>query len=119
MIPVIRDGQTIALLQCGQVHDRVPSAAEWREARRSLVSAGIRARELRPLFQRNRVLTPARQEDLLELLALVAARLDHSGASLTIDQALLCSRENCYLQQTAKDWRLQVDASHCQLLPLG
>ena len=27
VIPVIRDGQTIALLQCGQVHDRAPSAA--------------------------------------------------------------------------------------------
>ena len=78
VIPVIRDGQTIALLQCGQVHDRVPSAAEWNEARKSLVSAGIRVRELRTLFQRNRVLTPARQDDLLELLALIAARLAHS-----------------------------------------
>jgi AraC-like DNA-binding protein len=78
VIPVIRDGQTIALLQCGQVHDRVPSAAEWKAARKSLVSAGIRARELGPLFQRNRVLTPARQDDLLELLALIAARLAQS-----------------------------------------
>jgi len=78
VIPVIRDGQTIALLQCGQVHDRAPSAAEWKEARKSLVSAGIRAPVLRTLFQRNRVLTPARQDDLLELLALVAARLANS-----------------------------------------
>lgn len=78
VIPVIRDGQTIALLQCGQVHDRAPSAAEWREARKSLVSAGLRASALRPLFLRNRVLTPARQDDLLELLALIAARLAHS-----------------------------------------
>src|SRR6266404_2882731 len=30
------------------------------------------------LIQRNRVLTPARQDDLLELLALIAARLAHS-----------------------------------------
>jgi AraC-like DNA-binding protein len=78
VIPVIRDGQTIALLQCGQVHDRVPSAAEWKEARKSLVSAGIHGPGLRTLFQRNRVLTPARQDDLLELLALIAARLAHS-----------------------------------------
>lgn len=78
VIPVIRDGQTIALLQCGQVHDRAPSAAEWREARKSLVSAGIRAPVLRTLFQRNRVLTAARQDDLLELLALVAERLAHA-----------------------------------------
>ena len=78
VIPVIRDGQTIALLQCGQVHDRVPSAAEWREARKSLRGAGIRAPELRGLFQRNRVLTPDRQNDLLELLVLVADRLAHS-----------------------------------------
>jgi AraC-like DNA-binding protein len=78
VIPVIRDGQTIALLQCGQVHDRAPSAAEWREARKSLMGAGIRTRELRGLFQRNRVLTPGRQNDLLELLVLVAARLAHA-----------------------------------------
>src|SRR5689334_14865846 len=58
VIPVIRDGQTIALLQCGQVHDRAPSAAEWREARKSLHSAGIDSPRLGPLFQRNRVLTP-------------------------------------------------------------
>jgi len=78
VIPVIRDGQTIALLQCGQVHDRTPSASEWKEARKSLVRAGIRAPTLRALFERNRVLTPARQDDLLELLALVAARLARS-----------------------------------------
>jgi AraC-like DNA-binding protein len=78
VIPVIRDGQTIALLQCGQVHDRAPSAAEWREARKSLKRAGIRAPKLRGLFQRNRVLTPDRQNDLLELLVLVADRLAHS-----------------------------------------
>ncbi|MBL9215901.1 MAG: helix-turn-helix domain-containing protein [Opitutaceae bacterium] len=75
IIPVIRDGQTIALLQCGQVHDRVPAAPEWREARRSLVAAGIGAPALRPLFDRNRVLEPDRQGDLLDLLALIAARL--------------------------------------------
>ena len=78
VIPVIRDGQTIALLQCGQVHDRAPSATEWKEARKSLLGAGIRAPELQTLFQRNRVLTPARQDDLLELLALIAARLDYA-----------------------------------------
>jgi len=79
VIPVIRDGQTIALLQCGQVHDRAPSAAEWKEARRSLVSAGIRAPALRTLYQRNRVLSPSRQDDLLELLALVADRLAYAN----------------------------------------
>lgn len=78
VIPVIRDGQTIALLQCGQVHDRAPSAAEWREARKSLVSADIRSPVLRSLYQHNRVLTPEQQDDLLDLLALIADRLAHS-----------------------------------------
>lgn len=78
VIPVIRNGQTIALLQCGQVHDRVPSAAEWREVRKSLMGAGIRAPELRLLFRSNRVLTPDRQNDLLDLLELIASRLAHS-----------------------------------------
>lgn len=75
IIPVIRHGETVALLQCGQVHDRAPAAAEWREASRSLRSAGISAPELRPLFERNRVLAPERQDDLLDLMALIAARL--------------------------------------------
>ncbi|MFO1497744.1 MAG: helix-turn-helix domain-containing protein [Verrucomicrobiota bacterium] len=78
IIPVIRDGQIIALLQCGQVHDRVPSAAEWREARKSLQSAGIRAPVFRSLFYRNRVLEPDRQSDLLDLLELIASRLAHA-----------------------------------------
>jgi AraC-like DNA-binding protein len=78
IIPVIRDGQIIALLQCGQVHDRAPSAAEWRETRRSLAGAGIRAPFFRALFYRNRVLEPDRQDDLLDLLELIAARLAHA-----------------------------------------
>lgn len=75
VIPVIRQGQTIALLQCGQVHDRPPSATAWREARRSLVAAGIHAPALRGLYARNRVLAPEQQTDLLELLVLIAGRL--------------------------------------------
>ncbi|MDB6026635.1 MAG: transcriptional regulator, AraC family [Verrucomicrobiales bacterium] len=78
VIPVIRDGQVVALLQCGQVHDRVPAAEEWGEARKSLVSADIATRTLAKLFQRNRVLTPKRQTDLLDLLALIATRLAYS-----------------------------------------
>jgi AraC-like DNA-binding protein len=75
IIPVIRNGEAVALLQCGQVHDRAPGAADWGEASASLRSAGIQPSSLRALFERNRVLTPDRQDDLLDLLALIAARL--------------------------------------------
>lgn len=75
VIPIIRDGQTIALLQCGQVHDRAPTTAEWHAARRSLLAAGIGARALGAPFRRNRVLRTGRQDDLLDLLDLIAARL--------------------------------------------
>ena len=78
IIPVIRRGQTIALLQCGQVHDRVPTDAEWKEACRSLVAAGIPSSALRRRFRKNRVLDTERQEDLLDLMALIAARLAHA-----------------------------------------
>ncbi|MEO8353134.1 MAG: PocR ligand-binding domain-containing protein [Chthoniobacteraceae bacterium] len=78
VIPVIRDGQTIALLQCGQVHDRAPSPAEWAKARASLQSAGIPSRELGVLYKQARVLQPDRQDDLLELLTLIAGRLSHA-----------------------------------------
>jgi AraC-like DNA-binding protein len=78
IIPVIRDGQTIALLQCGQVHDRPPPVAEWREARRSLQGGGVNEPNLRELFRANRVLTTNQQEDLLDLLDLIATRLAHA-----------------------------------------
>jgi AraC-like DNA-binding protein len=78
IIPVIREGHTIALLQCGQVHDRRPSLAEWRQARKSLLSAGIPAARLEKHFRANRVLPADRQSDLLDLLELIAARLAHA-----------------------------------------
>jgi AraC-like DNA-binding protein len=78
IVPVIRDGEIIALLQCGQVHDRRPTVAEWRTARQDLVNAGVNSAPLRPLFQQNRVLPQDRQEDLLNLLELIASRLAHA-----------------------------------------
>lgn len=78
IIPVIREGQTIALLQCGQVHDHSPSTANWHEAEKSLRTAGIHGAAWRRLLHGNRVLAPERQEDLLDLLELVAARLAHA-----------------------------------------
>ncbi len=78
IVPVVRDGETIALLQCGQVHDRPPTKAEWRNAQRDLVGAGIDSPPLRKLFQQNRVLTPEQQADLLNLLELIANRLAHA-----------------------------------------
>jgi AraC-like DNA-binding protein len=78
IVPVIRDGEMIALLQCGQVHDREPTAAEWRTARQDLVKAGIKSGPLRALFQQNRVLPEDRQGDLLNLLELIASRLAHA-----------------------------------------
>jgi AraC-like DNA-binding protein len=78
IVPVLRDGEMIALLQCGQVHDRRPSAAEWRLARQDLVKAGITSGPLRGLFRKNRVLPQDRQGDLLNLLELIASRLAHA-----------------------------------------
>lgn len=78
IVPVVRNGETIGLLQCGQVHDRRPTQAEWRVARRDLVQAGIDSRPLRQPFWKNRVLTPDCQRDLLVLLELIAQRLAHS-----------------------------------------
>jgi AraC-like DNA-binding protein len=78
IVPVIHQGEILALLQCGQVHDRPPTAAEWRDARRDLVAAGIDARPLEKLFRKNRVLTADRQKDLLDLLELIANRLAHA-----------------------------------------
>jgi AraC-like DNA-binding protein len=78
IVPVIGNGEMIALLQCGQVHDRPPTAAAWRIARQDLVKAGIKSGPLRKLFQQNRVLPQDRQGDLLNLLELIANRLAHA-----------------------------------------
>jgi AraC-like DNA-binding protein len=78
IVPVVRNGETIGLLQCGQVHDRPPTEAEWRAARQDLVTAGIESGPLRKRFRQNRVLSQNRQEDLLNLLELIANRLSHT-----------------------------------------
>jgi AraC-like DNA-binding protein len=78
IVPIVRNGETIGLLQCGQVHDRPPTDAEWRVARQGLVSAGINSSPLRKRFKQNRVLPQDRQEDLLNLLELIASRLSHA-----------------------------------------
>jgi AraC-like DNA-binding protein len=86
IVPVIRDGEMIALLQSGQVHDRRPSAAEWRIARQDLVRAGIKSGPLRALFRQNRVLGQDRQDDLLNLLELIANRLAHADEQRLLPQ---------------------------------
>lgn len=78
IVPVIRNGEMIALLQCGQVHDRPPTRTEWQIARQDLVAAGIKSGPLRKLFHQNRVLGEDRQADLLSVLELVAYRLAHA-----------------------------------------
>ena len=86
IVPVIRNGETVALLQCGQVHDRRPSAAEWRDARQDLVQAGIDSGPLYQLFRQNRVLTKDRQDDLLNLLELIANRLAHADEQRLLEE---------------------------------
>ncbi len=78
IVPVIRRGEIVAVLQCGQVHDQRPTEAEWRTVRQQLLSAGIDSGRLKKLFWRNRVLSQERQEDLLNLLELIASRLSYA-----------------------------------------
>ncbi len=86
IVPVIRNGEMIALLQCGQVHDRLPTAAEWRLARQDLVKAGIKSGPLGKLFRKNRVLQQDRQGDLLNVLELIANRLAHADEQPLLNQ---------------------------------
>jgi AraC-like DNA-binding protein len=83
IVPVIRDGEVIALVQCGQVHDRPPTDQEWAAARASLAGAGLHGAEFRELFRRNRHITPDRQEELLDLLDLIARRLATTDEGLS------------------------------------
>lgn len=87
IVPVIRNGEMIALLQCGQVHDRLPTTAEWRVARQDLVKAGIKSGPLGKLFRQNRILSEDRQSDLLSVLELIANRLAHADEQRLLPQA--------------------------------
>jgi AraC-like DNA-binding protein/ligand-binding sensor protein len=87
IVPVIRNGEMIALLQCGQVHDRRPTAAAWRSARQDLVQAGVKPGPLRQLFRQNRILAEDRQTDLLSVLELIANRLAHADEQRLLPQA--------------------------------
>ncbi len=78
IIPVIRSGEIIAMIQCGQVHHKLPTDSEWSSARQSLIGAGIQSNGLQKLYKSNRVLGMERQNDLLELLDLVAQRIGNS-----------------------------------------
>ncbi len=75
VIPVIRQSEIIALIQCGQVHHRVPTDRDWDAARKSLIGAGIKPVGMGSLFKANRVLGIERQDDLLEFLDLIAGRI--------------------------------------------
>lgn len=91
IIPVVIENEVIALLQCGQVIDRAPSAGDWRKARARLAWVADGTRDLAAAFRHTRVLSAATQEDLISLLKLIA----HHAATAHARQLLL--------QQPARD----------------
>lgn len=72
MIPVVVDNEVIALLQCGQVLDRPPTASDWRLIRSRLGWIRDGTRDLAAAFRKTRALSAATQEDLISLLKLIA-----------------------------------------------
>ena len=82
IVPVIRQGQVIALLQCGQVWDAKPSEEAWRQVSRREAGQGLDPGALAPFFFENRILPPPRQADLLRYLDLVAGFLASTDCPL-------------------------------------
>jgi AraC-like DNA-binding protein/ligand-binding sensor protein len=75
IVPVIRQGQVVALLQCGQILDSKPSRTEWEAIRERQSEAGLDADTLQRFFYLNPVLPSHRQADLLTFLDIVAGFL--------------------------------------------
>jgi len=72
IVPVIRHGQVIALLQCGQVLETKPSSADWQATREQEARQGLNPDLLEPFYYHSRILPPPRQADLLVFLQFIA-----------------------------------------------
>jgi AraC-like DNA-binding protein/ligand-binding sensor protein len=83
LVPVVRYGRLIALLQCGQVLDAKPSLTEWHRTRETKLREGLNTDSLETLFLRNRVLPPTKQTDLVRFMELVANHLAYSPCFAT------------------------------------
>lgn len=83
LVPVVRYGRLIALLQCGQVFDAKPSLNEWQRTRENKLREGINPDSLESLYLGNRVLQPTRQADLVRFMELVANHLAYSPCFAT------------------------------------
>jgi len=84
IIPIFVDGDILAFLQCGQVLDTVPKATDWRRIRTGLLANRLAPDPLEDLFYRIRVVAPAAQKDLVELLALFGAYVADSQHQLRL-----------------------------------
>jgi AraC-like DNA-binding protein/ligand-binding sensor protein len=67
-IPVFGDGQVIALLQCGQIHDRPPTAEKWEKTRRHLQGLPVDFKKLEKYFFATKVIPVRDQQNLIELM---------------------------------------------------
>lgn len=83
LVPVVRYGRLISLLQCGQVLDAKPSLNEWQRTRENKLREILNLDSLENLFLRNRVLPPTRQTDLIRFMELVANHLAYSPCFAT------------------------------------
>jgi AraC-like DNA-binding protein len=82
----------IAFLQCGQVLDSPPDAAEWAGKRVWLNVLGSDADEIRRLYGGIRVITPDMQQDLVALLELFGNYIAHAQHQLLLAEARRPSR---------------------------
>ena len=72
IVPVIRHGQVIGLLQCGQVLETKPSATDWQVTREQEARQGLNPDLLEPFYYHSRILPPPRQADLMMFLQFIA-----------------------------------------------
>lgn len=104
IVPIILDGEILALIQCGQVLDAPPEEEEWFNTRRTLMSYGIENLPSEELFLSLRTISPQTQEDLIAMLELFGNYIAYarhqilmaeaSQQSRTVDRALSFIKNN-------------------------
>lgn len=102
IIPISAEGETVALLQCGQLLDSPPDKAKWKTLKDALENAGMEAARLERPFFKIRNMPPPLQDDLILLLELIGNYIAQTQRQLQLAeesrQSQIVSRARAYIK---------------------
>ncbi|MFH1023901.1 MAG: helix-turn-helix domain-containing protein [Planctomycetota bacterium] len=84
LIPIVLDGEVIALLQSGQVLDAPPTRQRWQRMRAALKLTAGEAATLEPLYFNIRAIPPDAQKNLVALLEFFGNHIAHTQSRMML-----------------------------------